>query len=79
MLKNIVFYQATKVVSQYDDNNVILLTFPEHAMIHYLRYLEYGKVQDFRAYKIMTGDLNEETRRKTASLAGKIGGTISLL
>ena len=60
---------------QYDDNNVILLTFPEHAMIHYLRYLEYGKVQDFRAYKIMTGDLNEETRRKTASLAGKIGGT----
>lgn len=58
----------------YETNNVILLTFPEHAMAHYLRYLQYGKVEDLRAYRMMLSDSNEEIRRERATLAGQIGG-----
>ena len=54
----------------YDDNNILLLTFAEHTMAHYLRYLQYGKVEDLKAYRIMMNSFDEDARRQAASLAG---------
>ncbi len=58
----------------YQKENVLLVTFAEHTMAHYLRYLQYGKVEDLRAYKIMLSDSNEQIRREKARLAGSFGG-----
>jgi hypothetical protein len=59
---------------KYEKKNVILLTFAEHTMAHYLRYLQYGRTEDLRAYRIMVSNSDEEIRLETASFAGKIGG-----
>jgi hypothetical protein len=58
----------------YRKNNVLLLTFAEHTMAHYLRYLQYGKIEDQRAYKLMLSNSTDEIRREKASFAGQIGG-----
>lgn len=58
----------------YKKNNVVLLTFAEHIMAHYFRFIQYGKVEDLRAYRIMLSDSNEKIRAEKASFAGQIGG-----
>jgi hypothetical protein len=58
----------------YRKNNVFLLTFAEHTMAHYLRYLQSGKIEDQRAYKLMLSNSTDEIRREKANFAGQIGG-----
>ena len=58
----------------YESANVVLVTFPEHIMAHYLRLLQYGNPKDRAALNLMLSNTNEERRREIASLAGSIGG-----
>lgn len=59
---------------KYEKENTLLLTFPEHVMAHYLRFLQYGKSEDKNAVSLMLSNSNEETRYLRASFAGSIGG-----
>lgn len=59
---------------EYQTQNTLLLTFYEHIMAHFLRYQQYGEVEDFKAYTMMTSN-SLDVRRQLASLAGKLGGT----
>lgn len=53
-----------------------MLTFGEHVMAHYLRYLQYGNVRDLKASTMMASNSDEELRQERASFAGQIGGKI---
>jgi hypothetical protein len=59
----------------YNPSNTILLTFPEHIMAHFLRYLQYGNPSDRAAFSLMLSQDNSDARRAIASIAGKIGGS----
>lgn len=59
---------------KYKKENTLLLTFPEHVMAHYLRFLQYQKYEDQTAVLLMLSNSNVDTRRLRASLAGSIGG-----
>lgn len=59
---------------KYTQENILLLTFEEHVMAHYLRFLQYGKREDYTAVSIMLSNSNEEMRRLFSSFAGSIGG-----
>jgi hypothetical protein len=54
--------------------NIVLLTFPQHVMAHYLRFLQYENQKDRLAVRIMLSQDNGEIRREMASYAGKLGG-----
>jgi len=56
-------------------HNVVLCTFNQHVIAHYLRYLQYGNHKDKLAYMFMNTHGNEKHRKMRASLAGSIGGT----
>jgi len=58
----------------YDNTNVVLVTFSEHVMAHYLRTLQYGNQMDKSTLNLMLSNNNEERRREIAKLAGQIGG-----
>ena len=58
----------------YTNENTILLTFSEHTMARYLRYLQYGNPSDKLAYTLMLSQDNTEARRELARIAGRIGG-----
>ncbi len=58
----------------YIDQNVVLLTFPQHVMAHYFRYLQYKKYEDRLAVNQMLGQNTVENRREMASYAGTIDG-----
>lgn len=57
----------------YDPSNVLDITFSEHCLAHYYRYLSYRKTGDKAAFLWMSGQ-TEEARRALASYAGQIGG-----
>lgn len=58
----------------YKESNVVLVSFKEHIMAHYLRYLQYQNHRDRYAYTSMATIAIEERRRALASIAGSIGG-----
>lgn len=60
----------------YTNQNVVFISFEEHKLAHFYRYLSYQKKADITAYRFMSGQ-TEEARLLLASHAGKIGGKIS--
>ena len=58
----------------YSEDNIVLLTFAEHVLAHYLRFLQYGKVADRLAVNKMLGQDTVQTRREMAQYAGSLGG-----
>jgi hypothetical protein len=77
--KNVVLYLEKHRVfpgyqsGTYEDENVVFLTFPQHVMAHYLRFLQYGDLGDRFAVNQMLGQ-NDMQRREMASYAGSLGG-----
>jgi len=59
---------------KYDEKNIVLLTFSQHVMAHYIRYLQYGDLGDRLAVNQMLGQNTPQNRRDMASYAGKFGG-----
>jgi hypothetical protein len=78
--KNVILYlEKHRIVpghanGEYSDENVVLLTFPQHVMAHYLRFLQYRNLADRSAVNIMLQQNIEEIRREKARYAGKLGG-----
>nr|AWX53465.1 hypothetical protein [Scotinosphaera sp. NIES-154] len=60
----------------YVSSNILYLTFQEHKLAHFYRYLSFQDKGDLIAYKLMSGQ-TEEGRQLMSSYAGKIGGVIS--
>lgn len=60
----------------YVSSNILYLTFQEHKLAHFYRYLSFQDKGDLIAYKLMSGQ-TEEGRQLMAAYAGKIGGVIS--
>lgn len=60
----------------YEESNVLNITFKEHMLAHFYRYLSFKQKGDLIAYKFMCNQ-TEEGRLLMASYAGKIGGTIT--
>lgn len=60
----------------YVSSNILYLTFQEHKLAHFYRYLSFQDKGDLIAYKLMSGQ-TEEGRQLMATYAGKIGGAIS--
>jgi hypothetical protein len=58
----------------YVESNVVLVTFPEHVMAHYLQALQYGDSKDQSTLNLMLSNSNDERRREIAKLAGHVGG-----
>jgi hypothetical protein len=59
---------------KYNEQNVVLLTFSQHVIAHYLRFLQYGNIEDRIAVNMMLLQNDEQIRRDMASYAGKLGG-----
>lgn len=57
----------------YNDKNVVLLTYPDHVLAHYIRSLVYCNVKDKIAYSLMNAE-PVEMRRLKQFLAGQLGG-----
>ena len=60
-------------------NNLIYLSVQDHALAHKKLYEEYGKKEDFIAWKALSGlltidEIKKETQLLGASKGGKIGG-----
>lgn len=53
-----------------DPSNLVEVTPIQHAMFHYCEWKLWGKVQDFCAYKMILGDVNNPEFRKAASMRG---------
>lgn len=60
----------------YIPSNILYLTFKEHKLAHFYRYLSFGEKGDLIAYKLMCGQ-TKEGRQLMSSFAGKIGGRIT--
>jgi hypothetical protein len=56
-----------------DPSNLVVLTYNDHTLAHYIRWLVYGKKQDKLAYELMSAQ-SEDVRRARSSLGGSIGG-----
>lgn len=44
---------------KYEDGNIVLVSFPDHCLAHFYRYLAYGNSVDLYAYHKMVGDTEE--------------------
>jgi len=60
-----------------ESSNLVKLTFNDHLVAHYIRWLVYKNNNDRIAYQCMLGQVDEETRRLRASKGGTIGGPIA--
>ena len=58
----------------YTPENILHMTFREHTLAHYYRFLEKKEKGDYIAFLFMSNQ-TEDGRRALASFAGKIGGT----
>ena len=58
----------------YDEENVILLTFPQHVMAHYIRFLQNRDIGDRLAVNQMLAQNDDQSCRAMASYAGTLGG-----
>lgn len=54
---------------------MVVLTYNDHVIAHYIRWRVYGKQQDKIAYSVMAGQ-SVDIRKERASLGGSIGGPI---
>lgn len=57
----------------YDKENVVMLSYYFHAAAHYIRYLVFKEIGDFKAYSMMLGQTEQE-KLTIAKMAGKLGG-----
>jgi len=57
-----------------DSSNVLLVTFKEHTLAHFYRYLSFKEKGDLIAYRFMCGQ-TEQARLLMACYAGQLGGT----
>jgi Photosynthetic reaction centre protein len=56
-----------------EESNLVFLTFNDHAIAHFIRWVVYKDPRDQTAWNIMSVQ-SEDWRREIASLGGKIGG-----
>ena len=56
-----------------DPLNLVYLTFNDHTLAHYIRWVVYKQKQDFTAFTLMSGQ-SEDVRVERARLGGQIGG-----
>lgn len=56
-----------------DLNNIVFLTYNDHVIAHYIRWIVYNEEGDRVAWQVMSGQ-SVDIRRETARLAGRIGG-----
>lgn len=56
-----------------DSSNLVFLTYEDHVIAHYIRWVVFNDTRDQIAWKVMLGD-PLEVRRLKQSLAGQIGG-----
>jgi hypothetical protein len=59
-----------------DPTNVLLVTFKEHTLAHFYRYLSFKQKGNLIAYKFICNQ-TEQGRLLMASYAGKRGGTVT--
>lgn len=59
-------------------HNVIFISYYFHVAAHFVRYVTYRQVGDFKAYSMMLGQTPEE-KLQIAQLAGKKGGAANAL
>lgn len=59
-----------------EPNNLVQLTYNDHVIAHYIRWVIYKKAEDKIAWSVMSNQ-SVESRIERASLGGKIGGVIS--
>nr|YP_009184806.1 putative HNH homing endonuclease [Jenufa perforata]ALO62924.1 putative HNH homing endonuclease [Jenufa perforata] len=57
----------------YNEENVLLITYKEHTLAHYYRFLAYSKLADLKAFILMKGQKEKHIREMT-SFIGKLGG-----
>jgi hypothetical protein len=60
-----------------EPSNLVRLTFSDHLIAHYIRWIVYREPGDRIAYQMMLGQPDEETRRLRASLGGHRGGRVT--
>lgn len=58
------------------ESNLVTLTFNDHAIAHFIRWVIYKDPRDLTAWNIMSAQ-SEDWRREIASLGGKIGGAVA--
>jgi len=56
-----------------DSSNLVMLTFNDHTLAHYIRWVVYKQNQDLTAFNLMSGQ-SEDARVERARLGGQIGG-----
>ena len=61
---------------KYEFSNIIMITFEDHTLAHFYRYLTYKHEGDLIAFRFMRNQ-TKEGRLLVASYAGKIGGTVT--
>lgn len=60
---------------EYKEGNVVVLSVTQHAMWHFAEWQRKNNLEDFVAYKMLSGQCGqEEVIRARLSLAGKAGG-----
>lgn len=58
-----------------DPSNLVDLTYDDHTIAHYIRWIQYGSPGDYTAFRCMAGQ-DVDVRLERARLGGKIGGPI---
>ena len=56
-----------------EPDNLVRLTYDDHVIAHFIRWITYESPNDYVAYRLMSGQ-DVDARRARASLGGKIGG-----
>lgn len=77
--QKVVYLEKHRILSghengTYTKENTLLLTYREHIMAHFLRFLQYRKIEDLRAVSLMLSTFTEEAQCLQASFAGTFGG-----
>lgn len=56
-----------------EPSNLVLLSYNDHVIAHYIRWFVYRKPEDLVAFNVMSGQ-SSDVRREIAKLGGQIGG-----
>lgn len=59
-----------------DSTNLVRLTYTDHTLAHYIRWIVYGDQKDRVAYQVMLGQ-SVDVRRERARLGGLAGGPVA--
>lgn len=72
------YYENHHIIPRFEGgsdepSNLIKLTYNDHVIAHYIRWIVYGKKGDQIAYSVMSGQ-DVDVRRARASIGGRAGG-----